>query len=96
MGIKNLFYNLPALSVERKLEYFKNKRVGIDANSWLFQAYHAQFNSDFMKNIHGIIRIFDLRIKILQKSQIDVFLLVYLRFRRPKTFVQTRFEPKKR
>lgn len=72
MGIKNLFYSLPNLSVEKSLSEFAHKRIGIDANVWMFKAYHSQFNSDATQNITGLIRIFDQRIKMFIKNKIDV------------------------
>ena len=81
MGIKNLFYNLPSLSKERPLSDFANKRIGIDASAWIFQAYHSQFNSDGWQNVIGLIRLFDRRMQILEKNKLEVHSSVHFCFR---------------
>ena len=80
MGIKCLYANLPSLSINKRISDFANKKIGIDANAWMFQAYHSQFKSDFMQNINGIIRNLIKRIKILDNSKVDVTSLVHIRF----------------
>ena len=72
MGIKNLFANLPSLSRKKQLSEFAGARVGIDGNFWMFQAYHSQFNSDYSQNVNGIIRLFDSRLKLLEKHGLQV------------------------
>lgn len=72
MGIKNLFFNLPTLTEQTSLAAVAGKRAGIDANGWMFQAYHSQGMSDPNQNITGLIRMFDHRIRMLQKHNIKV------------------------
>jgi len=72
MGIKNLFASLPTLSVPTDLSRLAGKRAGIDANGWMFQAYHAQYMSDAAQNITGLVRMFDQRLRMLDKHRITV------------------------
>jgi hypothetical protein len=72
MGIKNLFANLPSLTIQTELASIAGKRAGVDANGWMFQAYHGQCMSDPHQNVTGLIRMFDHRIRMLEKHSIKV------------------------
>lgn len=84
MGIKNLFASLPGLTLPVGLSALQGKRAGIDANGWMFQAYHGQCMSDPHQNVTGLIRMFDHRIRMLEKYSIKVHSPAHLRFRRPQ------------
>lgn len=72
MGIKNLFASLTGLTVECHLSSVAGRRAGIDANGWMFQAYHGQCMSDPNQNVTGLLRMLDHRLRMLERHGIKV------------------------
>jgi hypothetical protein len=87
MGIKGLSKHLRKSFSACDISKFKDKRVGVDASSWVYQAYFSQLEPSGDESIL-VIRSFELKLKLFESNNIKVESKGGVRVRRPQTRLQ--------